>query len=187
MAAGEGGYTNEEGECRYMRKPMFGIVACVAIVTLASMGCSSTAPDAGLDTPPTTDVETPPPPPPPTTVDPPPPPEEVVLATVYFEFDRHKLDSDARGLLSANARVMKDNDDVMVLIEGHCDERGSEEYNLALGEKRANSVRDYLVDLGVSADRIQTLSYGEERPAMTGASESSWSLNRRAAFVRTDQ
>lgn len=170
-----------------MRKSFIGIVACVLIVALAALGCSSTAPNTEMDTPPVTEVDTPPPPPPPTEVVMPPPPVEIVLATVYFEFDKHKLDSDARGLLSANARVMKDNEDVMILVEGHCDERGSEEYNLALGEKRANSVKDYLVDLGVSDTRIQTLSYGEERPAMTGSSESSWSLNRRAAFVRTDQ
>ena len=169
-----------------MRKPFMGIVACVLIVALAALGCSS-GPNVETELPPVIEVDTPPPPPPPTEVVMPPPPVEIVLATVYFEFDQHKLDSDARGLLSANARVMKDNDDVLILVEGHCDERGSEEYNLALGEKRANAVKDYLVDLGVSDSRIQTLSYGEERPAMTGSSESSWSLNRRAAFVRTDQ
>ena len=170
-----------------MRKPIIGIVACALILTLSAMGCSSTAPGTEIDTPPVTDVDTPPPPPPPTDVVIPPPPVEIVLASVYFEFDQHKLDADARGLLSANARVMNDNETVMVLIEGHCDERGSEEYNLALGEKRANSVKDYLVDLGVDVSRIQTLSFGEERPAIEGSSESSWSLNRRAAFVRTDQ
>jgi peptidoglycan-associated lipoprotein len=170
-----------------MKNHVLGIVASSCIVLVSAMGCSSTAPDTELDTPPVTEVTTPPPPPPPTVVKPPPPPKEVVLATVYFDFDQHKLDAAAKDLLSSNARVMKDNGDVMVLIEGHCDERGSEEYNLALGEKRANSVRDYLVDLGVTTSRIQTLSYGEERPALSGTSESSWSLNRRAAFVRTDQ
>jgi peptidoglycan-associated lipoprotein len=82
---------------------------------------------------------------------------------------------------------MRENGDASVLIQGHCDERGTVEYNLALGEKRAKAARDYLVDLGISADRIRTISYGEERPANPGHDESAWSQNRRAEFVRTDQ
>jgi peptidoglycan-associated lipoprotein len=112
---------------------------------------------------------------------------ELVFETIYFDFDKYTLKTDAKSALGTNARTMRENGDASVLIQGHCDERGTVEYNLALGEKRAKAARDYLVDLGISADRIRTISYGEERPANPGHDESAWSQNRRAEFVRTDQ
>lgn len=102
---------------------------------------------------------------------------------VYFEFDQSSLTDDARQKLSDNARFLKENPALMATIEGHCDERGTNEYNLALGERRANSAMDYMVSLNVGADRFRTISYGEERPVCTESTESCWARNRRAYFV----
>ncbi|MEA3434840.1 MAG: peptidoglycan-associated lipoprotein Pal [Thermodesulfobacteriota bacterium] len=99
---------------------------------------------------------------------------------VYFEFDKSTLDSMSQDILSRKADWMRDNSDVVVSIEGHCDERGTNEYNLALGERRAESVKSFLVDLGIEAYRISTVSYGEERPVDTGHNEEAWAKNRRA-------
>jgi peptidoglycan-associated lipoprotein len=105
------------------------------------------------------------------------------LKSVYFDFDRYEIRPDARSVLSGNAQTIKSNQDWGVItIEGHCDERGSEEYNLALGERRANAVRRYLVDLGVPSSRLRTVSFGEARPAVPGHDESAWRYNRRADF-----
>jgi peptidoglycan-associated lipoprotein len=109
------------------------------------------------------------------------------LRIVYFDFDKYNLRSDARDALEYNARLLKDNLDVTVLIEGHCDERGTVEYNLALGEKRAKSAKDYIKSLGVDADRLNIISYGKERPMALGHDESAWSKNRRAKFTITSQ
>ncbi len=106
-----------------------------------------------------------------------------VLKTVYFDFDRSDLDDGDRRILQGNADWMRANAQYGVVIEGHCDERGTIEYNLALGERRARSVRDYLTSLGISAGRMRIVSYGEERPADPGHSEAAWSKNRRAAFL----
>ena len=99
---------------------------------------------------------------------------------VYFEFDKSTLDSMSQDILSRKADWMRDNSDVVMSIEGHCDERGTNEYNLALGERRAESVKSFLVDLGIDAYRISTVSYGEERPVDTGHNEEAWAKNRRA-------
>lgn len=99
---------------------------------------------------------------------------------VYFAFDKSELRTDARETLARNAEFLKNHPDLGVTIAGHCDERGTNEYNLALGERRANAAKDYLVSLGVSADRLRTISYGEERPVCTESSESCWQQNRRA-------
>jgi len=99
---------------------------------------------------------------------------------VYFEFDKSTLDSMSQDILSRKADWMRDNSDVVVSVEGHCDERGTNEYNLALGERRAESVKSFLVDLGIDAYRISTVSYGEERPVDTGHNEEAWAKNRRA-------
>ncbi len=99
---------------------------------------------------------------------------------VYFEFDKFTLDSMSQDILSRKADWMRDNSAVVVSIEGHCDERGTNEYNLALGEKRAESVKSFLVDLGIEAYRISTVSYGEERPVDTGQNEEAWAKNRRS-------
>ncbi len=104
--------------------------------------------------------------------------------TVYFDFDKSDLRQDARTVLSKNAELMlKVNTGAKVTIEGHCDERGSAEYNLALGERRAKSAMQYLLTLGVPADRLSTVSYGKEKPAVQGSDEAAWAKNRRAEFV----
>lgn len=104
------------------------------------------------------------------------------LQTVYFDYNSFALRDDTRRLLQANANQLKNTPGVMIQIEGHCDERGTQEYNLALGEKRALAVREYLVSLGVAPSRIITISYGEEMPAVQGSNEAAWSKNRRAEF-----
>lgn len=109
------------------------------------------------------------------------------LRTVYFPYDSYSLAGDARSALKFNADWLKQNPSATVQIEGHCDERGTTEYNLALGEKRANAARDYLERLGVDSSRISVISYGEERPVETGQSESAWARNRRAAFIILSQ
>lgn len=107
------------------------------------------------------------------------------LKTVYFAFDSSSLDSDAKTSLQNNADFLKKMASVDIQIEGHADERGGRQYNLALGERRAKSVRDMLVALGVPAKRISVISYGSERPVAEGSDESSWAKNRRANFVIT--
>lgn len=103
--------------------------------------------------------------------------------TTYFDYDSYNLRADARAALKENAAWLKKNKSVNVQIEGHCDERGTTEYNLALGERRANAARDFLVRLSVPKSRLSVISYGEERPADADHDESAWSKNRRAAFV----
>lgn len=105
---------------------------------------------------------------------------------IHFDFDRSDLKEPARGILQRKGEVLREWTDVDVVIEGHADERGTVEYNLALGERRAEAARRYLIDLGIDADRLSTVSYGEERPAVEGASESAWSRNRRDEFVPVD-
>ncbi len=100
-------------------------------------------------------------------------------ALVYFGYDRYDLTADGRSGLQTQAAWLVAHASVKVTVEGHCDERGTREYNLALGDRRANSVKNYLVALGVDPSRIHTVSYGKERPAVTGSGESSWSQNRR--------
>jgi peptidoglycan-associated lipoprotein len=102
---------------------------------------------------------------------------------VFFAFDDYTLSMDAQSTLNALGDQLKANKSAVAQIEGHCDERGSIEYNLALGDKRAQSVKNYLVQLGVETARITTVSYGEEKPAAEGHDESTWSKNRRAEFV----
>jgi peptidoglycan-associated lipoprotein len=104
------------------------------------------------------------------------------LQTVYFDFDRSDIRPDARDALRANADRIKSSSDT-VTIQGNTDERGSAEYNLALGERRANAAKRYLVDLGVASSQLKTVSFGEDRPAVQGHDESAWRYNRRADFV----
>ena len=109
--------------------------------------------------------------------------EVSLFETVYFDFDKSDLRQDARTILSKNAEILLKNKALKkVRIEGHCDERGSAEYNMALGERRANSVQQYLVTLGVQPDRLSVISYGKEKPAVIGSSEEVWAKNRRAEF-----
>ena len=105
------------------------------------------------------------------------------LKDAFFDFDRYDLSADARGVLRANADWLKSNPAVRVEIEGHCDERGTSDYNLALGAKRAQAAREYLASLGIAPDRLSTTSYGEEIPVCQELSESCWRQNRRARFV----
>jgi peptidoglycan-associated lipoprotein len=106
---------------------------------------------------------------------------------VYYDFDKYNLVDDAKAALENNARLMKENDKIIVKIEGHCDERGTVEYNLSLGEKRAASARDYLIELGVGAGNIQIVSYGKSRPVDTRGNEAAWAKNRRAKFTIISQ
>ena len=103
----------------------------------------------------------------------------------YFSFDSSAIEADTKEALKENADYLKANSNVDIQVEGHCDERGGRQYNLALGERRAKSVRDYLVALGVESKRITTISYGSERPKAEGHDEAAWSQNRRANFVVT--
>ncbi|SHJ49327.1 peptidoglycan-associated lipoprotein [Malonomonas rubra DSM 5091] len=104
------------------------------------------------------------------------------LMRVYFDFDQYLLTDVAKDTLANNAKLLKAAPGVMVKIEGHCDERGSDEYNLALGEKRALATKNYLVSLGVSASRLSVISYGEEMPLDPAKTETAWAKNRRAEF-----
>ncbi len=116
----------------------------------------------------------------------PPPPkpklQEAQLQTAYFDFDKYNLRPDAKASLDANFNLLQEFADVIVKIEGHCDERGTIEYNLSLGEKRAKAAMDYLVGLGIDPARISIISYGKERPVDTGHNEAAWAKNRRAEF-----
>jgi peptidoglycan-associated lipoprotein len=103
--------------------------------------------------------------------------------TVYFDFDRATIKPSERSKIDAVAQVLKSKPNTKVQVEGHCDERGTEEYNRALGERRALAVREYLINAGISADRIFTISYGEDRPVDPGHNEAAWAKNRRAEFV----
>jgi len=103
--------------------------------------------------------------------------------TVYFSYDSAALDGNSKGSLFRQAAFLNANPTLTVTIEGHCDERGTREYNLALGERRAAAARDYLLAQGVDPARIKVISYGKERPAMAGSNEESWAKNRRAATV----
>ncbi len=106
------------------------------------------------------------------------------VQTVYFDYDSYALRPDALETLRQNAEKLKEIPGVVVQIEGHCDERGTQEYNLALGERRALAVREHLIRLGVSGDRMVTISYGEEDPADPGHTEAAWAMNRRSEFNR---
>lgn len=99
---------------------------------------------------------------------------------VFFDFDKYNLDANARRTLEKQAAWLKSNSGVSVVVEGHADERGTREYNLALGERRANASKDYLVALGISPNRVKTISYGKERPVALGSNEAAWAQNRRS-------
>ena len=167
-----------------------------AVVALAA-GCKKK--------PPTTTPEAAPPPPaveapaPPAPTPPPPAPrgEDVMsedlqtlnskgyLKDAFFDFDKADLRDDARTALAADAQWMKQYGSIRVLVEGHCDERGTEEYNLSLGQKRASAVKEYLVSLGIEGTRVNTVSYGKARPFCTDHDENCWQQNRRGHFVIT--
>ena len=161
------------------------LLPILAVIVLSGCGKKEVAESAPPPPPPTAaPAETPPAPPPPAA--PEPEPSRTVqdqLKDVFFDYDSANLSDAARTTLDANGKVLADNATAQITVEGHCDERGTVEYNLALGDRRAGAARDYLVRYGVSSGRIQTISYGEERPFATGADESAWAQNRRAHFV----
>jgi peptidoglycan-associated lipoprotein len=144
---------------------------------------------AAPPSPPPPAVATPPPavaaPPPPAPVLPAPAQFREVpgLKAIYFDFDKSVIRPDAARILDANIDWMKSNPDALILIEGHCDERGTNEYNLALGDRRAKATVDYLPARGVVGARLTTISYGEERPVCTGQTAACWDRNRRAHFL----
>lgn len=105
------------------------------------------------------------------------------IQNIYFDFDKSNIRPDAREILKANAEIFAKNGDAKITIEGYCDERGTAEYNMALGERRAQEAKQYLVNLGIGASRIETISYGEERPLDPGHDEKAWAQNRRAQFL----
>ena len=188
------------------RKWMIWMVVPVLLTVL--YGCPKKKPvtppaDLPIETQPVT-----PPPPPQDVVEPPPPVEDKVedplmssdlqvvndelrrrgfTADVYFQYDESSLSDESRERLARNAELLRAQPQFLLTIEGHADERGTNEYNLALGERRANAVRDYLTSLGVDGSRMRTLSYGEERPVCTESAESCWSQNRRAFMVITSR
>ena len=109
--------------------------------------------------------------------------DKVSLKDIFFEFDKYDLDSDSRRILQENAEFLKRNQDLHVEIQGHSDERGTNNYNIALGERRAHSTKKYLVSQGIDSSRINILSYGEEKPFCFKSNEKCWKKNRRGHFV----
>ncbi len=123
---------------------------------------------------------------------PPPPPAPAAptaspLKDAFFNFDKSTIRADQKAALDEDVAWLKANAGAKITVEGHCDERGTTEYNLALGERRAKAVKDYLVKAGIAAERISTISYGKEHPFVIGHDESAWKWNRRGHLVRTGQ
>ncbi|KAF0158716.1 MAG: peptidoglycan-associated lipoprotein [Syntrophaceae bacterium] len=105
------------------------------------------------------------------------------IQNIYFDYDKSSIRPDAREILKANADIFTKNSAAKIVVEGHCDERGTAEYNMALGERRAQETKQYLVNLGINVSRLETISYGEERPANEAHDEAAWAQNRRAQFL----
>jgi peptidoglycan-associated lipoprotein len=184
---------------------MAGIVVLSLVASLGAAGCSKKPPattPAPAPPPPAAPAAPPAPPPPPAPPQAPPPPAltedeifarktleqlnaERPLADVYFDLDQAQIRADARGSLQKNAAWMKRWSATRILVEGHCDERGTAEYNLALGERRATAVKEYLQSLGVSPDRVAVVSKGKESPFCNQSNESCWQQNRRGHFLIT--
>jgi peptidoglycan-associated lipoprotein len=186
------------------RSVLLPVATLLVFVTVASCARRTPPPAPPPPAPPPPVAAAPPPPPPP-----PPPPapapapkplteEEIFarktleelnkerpLAEVYFDYDQSTIRDDARATLQKNAEYLRRWTTTRITVEGHCDERGTNEYNLALGDRRANAVRDYLVSLGISGDRILAVTRGEESPQCLESNEQCWQRNRRGAFVFT--
>jgi len=176
-----------------MRPVLSNVTLVALILTFLFVGCAKEEPP-----PPTAEAQPPrvaPPPPPPAPVPTPPPGpsisqqafQEFQNQDIYFDFDKYDLRTDARTTLDRKASFLNQNSSIRVQVEGHCDERGTNEYNMALGERRANAAKQYLTTAGISAGRLSTISYGEERPLDPGHTEAAWARNRRAHFVVTGQ
>ena len=172
-----------------MRFKILGLIAAAALVTACETAPEEKAATSGAGAAPTTTTAAP-------SVSPPPMPsgpamgskadfEANVGDSIFFDFDKYNLKADARGTLEKQAAWLNKWPAVTITVEGHCDERGTREYNLALGERRANSVKDYLVALGVNPSRIRTISYGKERPVALGSNDAAWAQNRRGVTTIT--
>jgi peptidoglycan-associated lipoprotein len=153
----------------------------MSLVIIITTGCAARAKQAAP-------VATTPPPAAParTTPETPAPSANVAapaLDPVFFSYDSHTLDAASKATLDRAAKALRENPDMVITIEGHCDERGTVEYNLALGEKRARIVREYLATAGIADVRLKTMSYGKERPFAQGSGERAWAQNRRAQMV----
>ena len=107
-------------------------------------------------------------------------PKQITFRKIYFDFDKYNLRNDARMALDVNVKILKENPDIILMVEGHCDERGTIEYNLQLGKKRAESAKDYITASGIDSYRLKTISFGEEKPLDFGHTEKAWAKNRRA-------
>jgi peptidoglycan-associated lipoprotein len=193
-----------------MKRRIHLIVLMAVVLSVVAGACAKKPPTVARPMPPppdNTNAIPPTPPAPPRPVDEPipvpPEPEAIrsgdlkddldtlnrsgVLKPVFFELDSSDVSGDGQKVLQENAEVMRKNSQWQVTIEGHCDERGTAEYNLALGERRAIAARTYLVSLGIPAERVRVVSYGKEFPFEQGHDESAWSKNRRAHFVITSK
>jgi len=172
------------------RRPNIPAVAAPAPTAPAPAAPAPPPPAPAPVAPPPAPAPAPPPPPPPATAAPAPapaPPKEFQpndnVKTINFDFDKSVIRPGDAKILDANAAWLKQNSNQLLLIEGHTDERGTNEYNLALGDRRAKATMNYLVAQGISADRITIVSYGEERPLCTEHNEACWAKNRRAQFL----
>jgi peptidoglycan-associated lipoprotein len=156
------------------------------MLSLASVGCAKKTPEP-TPAPPVAQAPTPTPPPPaPAPTDTTTTPALIGsgdFQPAFFDLDSYTLRDDARAALDRDAKLLRDNPTVNVTIEGHCDERGTVEYNQSLGERRAQAARDYLVAAGIPEARLQIVTYGKDRPFATGHDEASWQQNRRAHFT----
>ncbi len=161
------------------------LVLTLAVLMILPACSKKEAPPVEEDITPAEEV--PPPPPPPVVEEPEVIEEEefepLVLEDVFFDFDKYSIKSEFKGVLEANAKLLLLRSDAILVIEGHCDERGTAEYNLALGEKRAKAAMDFYMAYGVDANRLSIISYGEERPFEYGHEENAWTMNRRAHMV----
>ena len=179
-----------------MKKTVFVVLALAAATAFTA--CAKKAPPAPPPPPPVAPEAPPPAPPPPPKPEVAPVVDEYarlkamsveeieksgLLKEVYFDYDKADIREPDRAALAQNADALKRFDFLRITVEGHCDERGTVEYNLALGERRAKAAHDYLVSLGVPADRLKTVSYGKEVPVCTQSSEDCWQRNRRAHFT----
>jgi peptidoglycan-associated lipoprotein len=166
-----------------MRFKILGLIAAAALVAACETAPEEKAATSGAGAATAATTATPSVSPPPMPSGPAPGSKEDFLDKVgdriFFDFDKYNLKADARGTLEKQAAWLNKWPAVTITVEGHCDERGTREYNLALGERRANSVKDYLITLGINASRITTISYGKERPVALGSNEQAWGQNRR--------
>jgi len=165
----------------------------VSVAAIALAGCAKkSTPVASLPPPPANTVRPSPPPPPSQVSNVPVPGSQadflasVTSDRVYFDTDKYDIDAQDQAVLRSQAQWLARYPNKKFTIEGHCDERGTREYNLALGERRANAAKNYLVSLGIDVSRISVISYGKERPAALGSDEAAWAKNRRAVTVTID-